>query len=183
VVERVELKPEEVGGEEKKIETFASKAYVESAKGLCKFGAVFFPKVWDLICRFKEYCRPKGWNVYENEDLIEVENQYHGLIWVSRLHPSTFKSVVTKPLCPIQEGISYRTVRLAYMAWVLPQTPSTIIWELVKEAPSLSRRIALYDLSQIYRGKSTCLKMNKTRSIVLQEFERFLNEKYGVNLV
>jgi len=35
------------------METLASEAYVESVKGLRKIGAIFFPKVWDLIDKFK----------------------------------------------------------------------------------------------------------------------------------
>jgi len=141
---------------------------------------MFLPNVWDLIDRFMECCRSKRWNVYKNEDLIDAENEYHKFIWVHHLHPSTFKRVVLNPLCPIREGASYRIVRVSYTAWILPETPSKSIWQMVKEAPNLSRTVALYDLSWAYREKPMCLKLNETESTVLQEFERFLNAEYGI---
>jgi len=45
-----------------------------------------------------------------------------------------------------------------------------------------SRKVALYDLNQAYRGELTCLKLNETGSLVFQEFERFLNAEYGIKL-
>ena len=56
------------------------------------------------------------------------------------------------------------------------------IWQMVKEAPNLSRTVALYDLSGAYSKEPTCLKLNETKSVVLQEFERFLNAEYGIKL-
>ncbi len=141
-----------------------------------------FPKIWDLIDMFKERCKQKGWNAYENEDLVETKNEYYKFIWVRSLHLSTFKKVVTSPLCAIRDGISYRTVRLTYMAWVLPETPSVSIWEMVKEAPSLSRKVAIYDLSRAYEGEFTVLKINETESVVLRRFEQFLNHEYGIKI-
>lgn len=139
-------------------------------------------KTWDFIDKFKELCRSKGWNAYENDDVIEAENEYHKFIWVNHLHVNTFKRVVMNPLCPIREGNSYRMVRLSCMAWVLSETPPMSIWQTVKEAPSLSRRVALYDLSSAYEEKPTCSKLNGTQSVVLQEFERFLNVECGIKL-
>ena len=140
------------------------------------------PKVWDLIGEFKEGCNTKGWKAYPYDDLIETEEEYHRFLWLHHLHPHTFKKIVMNPLCSVREELSYRTVRLTYIAWVLPETPPTSIWQTVEEEAGLSGRVALYDLSCAYSGKSTCLKLNETKSVVLQEFERFLDTEYGIKL-
>ena len=140
-------------------------------------------KVWDLISTFEECCRSKGWKAYENSDLIEAENECLKFIWVNHLHPETFKRVATAPLYAIREGISYRMVRISCMAWVLLETPSASICRMVRDTPSLSRRVAVYDLSRAHKEKPKCLRLNETESVVLQEFEWFLNAEYGIRLV
>ncbi len=54
---------------------------------------------------------------------------------------------------------------------------------MVTENPELSKRTAIYDLSRAYSGKPLCLKLNETDSIVFREFERFLKEMWGVELI
>lgn len=44
----------------------------------------------------------------------------------------------------------------------------------------LSKKTALYDLSEVYQGKPLCLKLNETDSLVFEEFEKFLKKTYGV---
>jgi len=140
-------------------------------------------KIWGLIDNFKEYCnKSKGWNVCENDDLIEAENEYHKFIWINHLHPNTFKRVVRNHLCSVQEGVSYRTVRISYMAWVLPEAPSESTTRIIAEEPLLSRKIAMYDLSEAYAGRPICLKLNETKSVVFHEFERFLSIEYQIKL-
>jgi len=141
-----------------------------------------FPKVWNLIGEFKERCGKKGWKAYPYDDLIETENEYHRFLWLHNLRPHTFRKVVMNPRCSIREGLSYRTVGLTYMAWVLPEALSESIWRIVKERAGLSRRVALYDLSSAYGGNTTCLGLNETKSVVLQEFECFLDGEYGIKL-
>jgi len=143
---------------------------------------MLFPNIWELVEQFKGFCRSKGWNAYDYDDVIETEKGYHKFIWVRHPHPNTFKSIVMNPLCSIREGISYRIIGLSSMAWVLPETPSMSLWQVIKEAPSLSRTVAIYDLSRAYKGEPTCLKLNETKSVVLQEFEQFLNGEYGIKL-
>ena len=147
--------------------------------------SISFPKVWDLIDKFKERCKPKGWNTYQNEDLIEAENEYHRFVWVNHLYPNTFKRVVLDKLwnlCAVREGGSYRTMSLSYLTWVLPETPSRTILQMFDDSLTLSKRVALYDLSGAYAGNMACLKVNETESVVLQEFERFLISEYGIKL-
>ncbi len=140
------------------------------------------PKVWELIEHFKNRCRLRGWKACEHEDLIEARGEYHNFLWMHRVHFSTFKNVVMNPQCSIREGITYRTVRASYMAWVLHNSPPQIVGKTIIEEPNLSKRVAIYDLSQAYRGRPLCLKINETDSVVFQEFERFLNTEYRIEL-
>ena len=48
------------------------------------------------------------------------------------------------------------------------------------KSPNLLRRVAIYDLSHVYKGEKFCLKINETESPVFKEFERFLSEKYKI---
>ena len=50
----------------------------------------------------------------------------------------------------------------------------------LSENSELSKKIALYDLSSMYKGKPICLKLNRTGSLAFNEFENFLKETYGV---
>lgn len=78
--------------------------------------------------------------------------------------------------------MSYKTVQPSYMTWILDETPSPMVWKLVKETPSFSKKVALYDLSEAFRGRLNCLKLNETQTLVLEEFEIFLNREYGIKL-
>jgi hypothetical protein len=78
--------------------------------------------------------------------------------------------------------LSYKTVKISYMVWILNETPRPMVWKLVKETPCLSKSVALYDLSGSFRGRINCLKLNETKNPVLEEFETFLNREYGIKL-
>jgi len=151
----------------------------------------------DIIDRFNEYCNKlKGWQTYEGEDLVQVKNSFHKLIWIHDLMTETFKSVVMNPSCTIQSSLEafepfdyvdgyvskkcpFRTVRISFMAWVLPKQPSIAILEFFERKPQIQKRVALYDLSRFCRSESICAKLNKTKSPVFEEFERFLFNCYG----
>jgi hypothetical protein len=51
---------------------------------------------------------------------------------------------------------------------------------MMEENPELFRKTAIYDLSCTHSEKSVCLKLNQTDSRVFQEFESFLEKKWGV---
>ena len=151
----------------------------------------------DVTDRFKEYCNKlKGWQTYGSEDLVQVKNSFHQLIWIQTLLPETFKSVVMNPSCTIQSSIAsfapfdyvepdisqkgpYRKVRISFMAWILSKQPSIAILEFFEKKPQIQKRVALYDLSRFCRSESICAKLNKTKSPVFDEFERFLFNCYG----
>ena len=151
----------------------------------------------DIIDRFNEYCNKlKGWQTYEGEDLVQVKNSFHKLIWIHDLMTETFKSVVMNPSCTIQSSLEafepfdyvdgyvskkcpFRTVRISFMAWVLPKQPSIAILEFFERKPQIQKWVALYDLSRFCRSEPICAKLNKTKSPVFEEFERFLFNCYG----
>jgi len=68
------------------------------------------------------------------------------------------------------------------MAWVLPQPPAAAVLRLFEENPDISKWVALYDLSRISRDLPACSKLNETKSVVFQEFERFLSNRCGIEL-
>jgi hypothetical protein len=142
------------------------------------------PPIWALIAQFKASCS-KEWttsidrSAYDN--VIEAEHAYHKFFLTRHLHPTTFKKIVANSSCTLREGVSYRTVKLSYMAWVVSQSPSWDIWTyLSKQGPSFAKRVAYYDFSQVYDGVSRGYKLNETDSKVFQEFERQLTKHYGI---
>jgi len=141
-----------------------------------------FPKVWDIISIFKHRCRSIGWRASEVDDWVMNRGRYHKFVWVHNVHPSTFLKLSSKKPCIVREGISYHVVNAAYIAWIFLKSPPKDILEKIVEDPQFSRRTALYDLSQIYRGRLLCLKINRTNSEVFEEFEKFLNEEMGVQI-
>jgi len=140
------------------------------------------PKVWELLDGFKGQCQLRGWKISEHEDWVKIGDEYHNFLWIQSVHPSTFEKIASNHKCAIRKGVSYQVVDVSYTAWLFPQAPPEGLLETVKENPELSRRTAIYDLSWIYTGKPLCLKLNETKSMVFQEFERFLKEKLGVEV-
>ena len=138
------------------------------------------PRVWELIGYFKEQCHLRGWRASKHEDLIKVGNEYHNFLWARSIHPSTFKKIITACKCAIKHGISYQVVNVAYTAWLFPEAPSNTLVLTVAKDPKLAKRIAIYDLSNLYAGKPVCFKLNETDSEVFREFENFLEKKWGV---
>jgi len=145
--------------------------------GVC---SMFFPKVWDLVDEFKERCKLKGWKAYDKYDVIKADNKYCEFIWVRNIQPASFKTIIIDAACSVQEGLSYRMIKLSHMIWLLIETPATSIWRIVKETPDLTRKVSVYDLSEAYKGRLTCPRLNETTCAVLQEFEHFINTKYDV---
>jgi len=138
------------------------------------------PKIWDLLNRFKEICRGKGWQTSQHEDIVKVDDEYHDFIGTRTMHPSTFKRIIHNKKKAVPEGKSYRIIDIAYTALVFQQPPSEQLVEALASNSEISKKTALYDLSGVYQGKPLCLKLNQTDSLVFDEFEKFLKEKYGV---
>lgn len=139
------------------------------------------PRVWELIRHFKEVCHNKGWKTSEYEDVIKIDDTYHNFIGTRTIHPSTFRRIASSRKIAVPEGSSYRIVDVSYIAWIFQQPLSDQLLETLRENPALFKKMALYDLSSVYKGKPLCLKVNKTESCAFSEFERFLKETYGVD--
>ena len=141
------------------------------------------PKVWDLLSYFKDFCKTHGWKTSENEDWVQTGEEYHNFVWARVVHPSTFRRVAADRKCAVQEGLTYRVVDASYTAWLLSQTPTEDFMQTILNNPELSKRTAIYDLSLAYYGKPICRKLNETDSQVFQEFEKFLEERMGVEVI
>lgn len=139
-------------------------------------------KVWEILRKFKELCKFRGWNTSENEDWVETDNKYHNFLLARNIHPSSFKSIAVNRKCVVREGLSYRVVEASYMAWLFSETPPENLPNIFLENPEFSKRVALYDLSPLTEGKNTCVKLNYTDSPVFQEFEKFLEKNLGVKI-
>jgi len=141
------------------------------------------PKIWELLDGFKDQCRLRGWETSEDEDWIKTrDDEYHNFLWIQTVHHSTFEKIAVNHKCAIRKGLSYKVVDVSYTAWLFPQTPPESLMQTVKGDPELSGRTAIYDLSWAYAGKPLCLRLNETNSMVFQEFERFLEEKWGIEV-
>jgi hypothetical protein len=140
------------------------------------------PKIWELLKNFKDFCKSRGWEISEHEDWVKTNDDYHNLLWIRTIHPSTFEKVALNQKCAIRQGLSYRVVDVAYTAWVFPQTPPEELMQRVLNNPELSAKIAIYDLSWAYEGRPVCVKLNMTESQVFREFEDFLEDRCGVEL-
>lgn len=139
-------------------------------------------KIWEILRRFKETCRFRGWRTAESEDWIEINNKYHSFLLARSVHPSSFKSIIANRKCVVRDGLSYRVVEASYMAWLFSESLPENLVNVFLEKPEFSRSVALYDLSPLMEGKKACFKLNYTDSPVFQEFERFLESEFGVKI-
>ena len=140
------------------------------------------PKIWEIVKRFKDCCKFRGWKTSESEDWVEIDDKYHNFIWARAIHPSSFKSIVSNRRCIVREGLSYHVVEASYTAWLFSETPSETLVKTIFENADFSKRIALYDLSPLLEGKNLCIKLNHTDSPVFQEFESFLKNELKAKL-
>ncbi|MGB8779102.1 MAG: hypothetical protein WCD81_00445 [Candidatus Bathyarchaeia archaeon] len=139
-------------------------------------------RVWEILGKFKLFCVRFGWKTSESEDWVEMEDNYHNFLWARNVHPSSFRRIALDRKCVVREGTSYRVVEAAYTAWLFSQTPSEELVRTISENPPLSKSIALYDLSQVTKGKNLCVRLNNTGSQVFQEFEKFLQSELKVRV-
>jgi hypothetical protein len=140
------------------------------------------PKVWEILEKFKNLCRLRGWKASENEDLVEVGDEYHTFLYARDVHPSSFKKIVSNRKCTVREGLSYKIVESSYTAWLFLEPPSKMLLRTIFENPEFAERIALYDISPLLEGKNLCTKVNMTESLVFQEFEHFLERELNVKV-
>lgn len=142
----------------------------------CWYMAKTSRKIWEIVKRFKRRCKSKGWRVIEREDIIKRNGEFHNILWVRKIHPSTFKSVAAKETSTVQEGTSYRPIDVAYNAWICTTPLSNSLKQIIARNPKFLRRNAIYNLGKI-RTKGATEKLNKTGTEVFQEFESFLKDE------
>ena len=140
------------------------------------------PKVWEILKKFKDFCKFHGWKTSESYDWIEIDDRYHNFLCARDIHPSSFKRIITNRKCVVREGLSYHVVEASYTAWVFSEPPSETLVKTILENQEFPKRIALYDLNPLLEGKNLCNKLNHTDSTVFQEFENFLKTELKVKL-
>lgn len=139
-------------------------------------------KIWEIMTVFKSSCKNKGWKTSENEDWVEVDDNYHNFLLVKEVPPSSFKRIALNGKCVIREGLLYRVVKPSHTAWLFLKAPSETLLKTVLENPDFSSRIAFYDMSQLLEGRNVCIKINHTGSQVFQEFENVLKNDFKIKL-
>ena len=139
-------------------------------------------QVWEILRKFKDACRLRGWKTSESEDWVQAGEKYHNFLLTRNIHPSSFKTIVANRKCVIREGLSYRVVEAQYVAWVFSETPSENLVNVLLENPSFTGKVAIYDLSSFTKGKKVCVKLNYTDSPVFKEFESFLEREFKAEI-
>ena len=141
-----------------------------------------FPETWKLLHLFKLRCSSKGWKTSENYDWVFADEKYHTFVWTKIIYPSTFERILSIGKCIVKEGLYYRVVDAAYFAWLFKNPLPQSLLDKILSTNEILKKTAIYDLSEIYKGKNVCLRINKTDSQVFKEFEMFLKE-LGVKVV
>jgi hypothetical protein len=139
-------------------------------------------KIWEILNHFKRFCGLRGWRTSENEDWVELNDDYHNFLWTRNVTPASFKAIVSNRKCVVQKGLFYSVVEPSHLAWLFSEVPSEDLIRTVLENPDFSRRIAIFDFSPMLEGKNLCIKLNNTDSSVFHEFETFLQTELKVRV-
>jgi hypothetical protein len=139
-------------------------------------------RIWEVLTNFKRFCRLQGWRSSENEDWVELNDDYHNFLSTRNVSPTSFKAIIANRKCVVHEGLLYTVVEPSHVAWLFSEPPSEEVLNTVLKNPDFSRRIAIFDLSPMLKGKNTCCKLNKTDSPVFHEFETFLQSELKIKV-
>jgi hypothetical protein len=137
-------------------------------------------RIWEILANFKRFCRPRGWRTSENEDWVELNDDYHNFLSTRNVSPVSFKTIISNRKCVVHKGLLYAVVEPSHLAWLFSEVPSEDLYSAILKNPDFSRRIAIFDLSPMLEGKKTCIKLNNTDSPVFHEFETFLRSELKV---
>jgi hypothetical protein len=137
-------------------------------------------KISEVLTKFKQFCRLHGWRTSENEDWIDLNDDYHNFLTTKNVSPASFKTIIRNRKCVVHEGMNYTVVEPSHLAWLFSETPPKDLLSTILENPDFSRRIAIFDLSPTQEGKNTCTKLNNTDSPVFHEFETFLQTELKI---
>jgi len=149
---------------------------------LLEVEAMRMSKIWEILNHFKRFCRLRGWRTSENEDWVELNDDYHNFLWTRNVATASFKAIISNMKCVVQKGLSYSVVEPSHLAWLFSEVPQEDIVRTVLDSPEFSRRVAIYDLSPLLEGKNLCTKLNNTNSPVFHEFETFLKSELRVRV-
>lgn len=136
-------------------------------------------EIWKIMEKFKTLCRRHGWKASDDEDWVAVDGHYHNFLMARWIHPSSFKKIALDRKCIVREGLSYHVFEATYVAWLFSEPPLESLVEMVLENPDLCKSIAIYDLGSVRERRKPYGRLNRTRSQVFHEFEKFLQIEYG----
>jgi hypothetical protein len=140
-------------------------------------------KIWEVVDKFEDWAyQKKDWKVIKGYDLIKEKNEYYKFIWTSNFHTDTFKKILSIQSCSLGNHRSYKSVKPSFLVWILNETPKPVVWGLIKEAPCLSKRVAIYAINTSFGEIPHCLKLNETHTNVLDDFENFLKTELGIRV-
>jgi len=139
-------------------------------------------RIWEVLTNFKRFCRLRGWRISENEDWVELNDDYHNFLSTRNVSPASFKAIITNRKCVVHKGLLYTVVEPSHLAWLFSKAPSEYLYSTILKNPDFSRRIAIFDLSPTLDGKNTCIKLNNTDSPIFHEFETFLRSELKVTV-
>jgi len=125
--------------------------------------------------KFKDRCVKIGWRVSEEGDCVKMSDEYHVFAWCRSMSPGTLRSIATSSRFSIREQDSWKVEEANYMAFISVDGFSDEVFDIVKESPEFLNRVMLYDIDH------RC-KIGEAIALVFAEFERFLEEEYGVQL-
>jgi len=139
-------------------------------------------KIWEVLTSFKRFCKLRGWRTSENEDWVELKDDYHNFLSTRNVTPASFKAIISNRKCVVQKGLFYTVVEPSHLAWLFSEVPSEDIFRTVLDNPDFSRRIAIFDFSPLLEGKNTCIKLNNTDSPIFHGFETFLQSELKITV-
>jgi hypothetical protein len=109
----------------------------------------------------------------QDGDWVKAGEAYHAFLWCKSLSAETIHSIAARSEVSIYEQDRWKVQKVDYIAFLSGLTAG--VFELLERYPHLSNRVMLYDID---RGRKT----GNAVSPVFGEFERFMEEEYGIAL-
>lgn len=141
------------------------------------------PTPLSLVELFFEHCREMGWITGEFLDFVKHDDKYYCFVWVKSSYQERIPEILMDNRSSILEEGGYGIRRLNYRALIFQDPPPPSLVSTVAGNSRLSERVAVYDLSPLYRGDEVCRCLNGTGTLVYHEFEDFLRRRYSVTFV
>lgn len=132
------------------------------------------PRVFEALKKFRERCLRRGWTASRDGDWVKAGEAYHAFLWCRSLSAGTLHSIAASSEVSICEQDRWKVQKVDYIAF-LSGGFTEDVFDLLERNPHLSNRVMLYDIDR------SC-KTGKAISPVFREFERFIEEEYGITL-